>query len=336
MIEGRLSGSDWCFVWCCFRGMNSKDIDKYEIIKRAGRGKYSDVFIGLDTTKNEECVIKVLKPVRKKKIKREIKVLRALKGGPNIVQLYDVVRDPRSKLPALILEYTRNRDFKALYPEFTLNDVRFFLFQVLLALEYAHSHGIMHRDVKPHNIMIDPDKRQLRLIDWGLAEFYHKNKEYNVRVASRYFKGPELLIDLQDYDYSLDLWSLGCCMAGLIFHDEPFFRGKDNQDQLVEIAKVLGTDDLFAYMTKYGIQLGDRFLKRIGTHPRKPWQKFVKPTNKHLICEDGLNLLDKLLKYDHQERLTATEAMNHRFFDPIRHQSEVNMGATENVNMSLS
>jgi serine/threonine protein kinase len=57
---------------------------------------------------------------------------------------------------------------------------------------------------------------QLRLIDWGLAEFYHAGQEYNVRVASRYYKGPELLVDLQDYDYSLDMWSLGCMMAGMV------------------------------------------------------------------------------------------------------------------------
>src|ERR1700760_1339595 len=78
--------------------------------------------------------------------------------------------------------------------------------------------------------------QQLRLIDWGLAEFYHPGQEYNVRVASRYFKGPELLIDLQTYDYSLDIWSLGCMFAGMIFQKEPFFQGKDNYDQLVKIA----------------------------------------------------------------------------------------------------
>ena len=76
----------------------------------------------------------------------------------------------------------------------------------------------MHRDVKPHNVMIDHEKRELRLIDWGLAEFYHPAKEYNVRVASRYFKGPELLVDLQDYDYALDMWSLGCMFAGRGLH----------------------------------------------------------------------------------------------------------------------
>ena len=77
---------------------------------------------------------------------------------------------------------------------------------------------------QPHNVMIDHQQRKLRLIDWGLAEFYHPGREYNVRVASRYFKGPELLVDLQDYDYSLDMWSLGCMFAGMIFRKEPFFQ----------------------------------------------------------------------------------------------------------------
>jgi casein kinase II subunit alpha len=63
-------------------------------------------------------------------------------------------------------------------------------------------------------------------------------REYNVRVASRYFKGPELLVDFQEYDYALDMWSLGCMFAGMIFRKEPFFHGHDNYDQLVKIAKV--------------------------------------------------------------------------------------------------
>lgn len=185
-------------------------------------------------------------------------------GGPNIIQLLDMVRDPASETPSLIFEHVDNVDFKILYPTLTDADLRFYLYELLKALDFrsgrkraessrigwirfcaafsrdlrfsavclshflccSHSNGIMHRDVKPHNVMIDAKHRKLRLIDWGLAEFYHAGTEYNVRVASRYFKGPELLVNMRDYDYSLDIWSLGwsedrrrcdsaCTLAGL-------------------------------------------------------------------------------------------------------------------------
>ncbi|KAJ2334660.1 Activated CDC42 kinase 1, partial [Coemansia sp. RSA 2681] len=211
--------------------------ENYEIIRKIGRGKYSEVFEGVDVSSNTSCVIKVLKPVKKKKIKREIQIMQNLSGGPNIIQLYDVVRDPQSKTPALISEYVNNTDFKLLYPMLDDMQVRYYIYQLLKALDYAHSRGIMHRDVKPHNVMIDNQRRTLRLIDWGLAEFYHPGTDYNVRVASRYFKGPELLVDYTPYDYSLDMWSLGCMFGSMIFRKEPFFHGHDNYDQLVKIAK---------------------------------------------------------------------------------------------------
>jgi len=79
----------------------------------------------------DKCIIKVLKPVKKKKIKREIKILQNLAGGPNVVALLDVVRDPTSKIPSLITEYVHNVDFKVLYPRFTDQDVRFYMFELL-------------------------------------------------------------------------------------------------------------------------------------------------------------------------------------------------------------
>ncbi|KAJ1563496.1 Casein kinase II subunit alpha, partial [Nowakowskiella sp. JEL0078] len=154
----------------------------------------------------------------------------------------------------------------------------------------------------------------LRLIDWGLAEFYRPGTKYNVRVASRYFKGPELLVDFQEYDYSLDMWSLGCMFASMIFRKEPFFHGQDNQDQLVKIAKVLGTDELDAYLTKYNI----RPVIDIPRSPRRPWTTFIKPENERYISPQALDFLDRLLRYDHQDRLTPQEAMLHPYFELVR------------------
>jgi casein kinase II subunit alpha len=296
--------------------------DDYEIVRKVGRGKYSEVFEGVNIKNNERCIIKILKPVKKKKIRREIKILQNLFGGPNIIKLLDVVRDEHSKTPSLIFEFVNNMDFKVLYPTLTDPDIRHYLYELLRALDYAHCNGVMHRDVKPHNVMIDPAKRQLRLIDWGLAEFYHPEQEYNVRVASRYFKGPELLVDLQDYDYSLDLWSFGCMFAGLIFKREPFFHGAHNHDQLVKIVKVLGTEEFQAYLLKYEIVLEPQFAASVAGVPKRDWGKFVTPENKHLCPPEALDLLDKLLKFDHQQRLTAREAMEHPYFK-IQHTAAI-------------
>lgn len=290
--------------------------ENYEIIKKLGRGKYSEVFLGIELTKGDKVVIKVLKPVKRKKIKREISILKNLVGGPNIIELLDVVREPQSKTPALVFEHINNVDFKVLYPTFTDYDIRYYMFELLKALDYSHSMGIMHRDVKPHNVMIDHDQKKLRLIDWGLAEYYHAGTEYNVRVASRYFKGPELLVDFRLYDYSLDLWSYGCMFASMVFKKEPFFHGKSNTDQLVQIVRVLGSDDLHRYLLKYSLTLSDEY-EDLGYYNRRPWNRFVNENNQHLVSDEFLDLLDKLLRYDHQERLTAKEAMAHPYFDPI-------------------
>lgn len=195
------------------------------MIKKLGRGKYSEVYEGINTENDNWIVIKVLKPVKKAKIRWEIKILKTLKGGVNVINLLDVVRDPSTKTPALIMEFvdTGDQDFWKLYWTFTDFDVKYYIFEILKALDFCHSMGIIHRDVKPHNVMIDHKKRKVRLIDWGLAEFYHPGQNYNVWVASRYFKGPELLVNYNFYDYSLDIWSLGCMFAGMLFHWEPFF-----------------------------------------------------------------------------------------------------------------
>ena len=184
---------------------------------------------------------------------------------------------------------------------------------------------------------------------------------FPLTLLKRYYKGPELLVDLQDYDYSLDMWSLGTMFAAMIFRRDPFFCGHDNYDQvggrgplpceagraagctakggmvpllaaglwhfaqhththtqLVKIARVLGTEELHDYLARYGIELDPQLEAQLGTHSRKAWTKFVTPDNQHLVSPEALDFMDRLLRYDHQERLTAEEAMAHPYFAPVR------------------
>lgn len=100
-------------------------------MRKVGRGKYSEVFEGICVANNEKCVIKILKPVKKKKIRREIKILQNLSGGTNIIQLLDVVRDPATKTPSLVFEHVNNADFKQLYQTLSDYEIRYYIFELL-------------------------------------------------------------------------------------------------------------------------------------------------------------------------------------------------------------
>jgi len=292
--------------------------ERYEVIRRLGGGRYSEVFEGVDMVNSDRCIIKVLKPVAAKKINREIKVLRNITGGANIVALLDVVRDPTARYHSLIMEYIDNTEWKSLYPVLTEVDIKYYIFQLLKALDFVHSRGIMHRDVKPGNVMIDHRRRKLRLIDWGLAEFYHPGQTYHIRVGSRYYKGPELLVGYKEYDYSLDIWSVGCMLAGMLFRKEHFFKGADNDDQLLKIMKVLGTDTFDTYLQTHGIAFETDIEGLLQSYLRQPWSRFINADNQQNATGEALDLLDKMLRYDHQKRLTAKEAQAHSYFNLVR------------------
>ncbi|KNB42879.1 casein kinase 2 protein [Blastocystis sp. subtype 4] len=279
--------------------------ERFQIVRKVGKGKYSEVFKGIDMETNEPVGIKYLKPVRPKKILRytflrEVKIMKQLAGGPSILPLLGCVENPETKAPSLITTWVESKDFKEFYPSLSDYDLRYYFYKILLGLDYSHSHGIIHRDIKPQNILIDHRKRDVYIIDWGLADYYKPNNKLVIRVSTRNYKGPELLTNDYYYDYSLDIWSLSCMLAAVVFNRTPFFRGKDNYDQLRKIEEVLGSEDLRQYIKKYKLQIPKEAAKLLSESKKQPWSSFAPYGVKKFLNEDLYDYLEKTLVYDRE------------------------------------
>jgi casein kinase II subunit alpha len=343
------------------------------------------------------CVIKCLKPVSERKIRREMLVLHRASALRNLARLQAIVLDrdgsgsttglPNSndtsstpRMPSLVLEHAGPHAEWLCHPAMLFSsescrhadntdhggylddyELRYYLFHLLIAIDGLHSVGIMHRDIKPRNVLINrrtstpldgtttsggggssgtTGYSPLMLIDLGLADFHIPGTVYNVRVASRHYKSPELLVGYERYDCAIDMWGFGCIMAGLLLRREPFFRGKDNVDQLGKILSVLGTDDLLFFLLKYKVQVTPDVEKEIIKYHalqrqqrnERNGQSLAMEHGKELAlldcraadcpipCREAMDLLLRLLVYDHGDRWTAQQAMAHPYFDPVRHR----------------
>ena len=143
--------------------------------------------------------------------------------------MYDVLRDPVTRTPVLVYEYMPNIETRIVSRRFTNMDCRLYAYKVFQALAHSHENGIMHRDLKPLNMVINHENRELRLIDWGLADFYIPEKSYSTSVGTRYFEAPELLLKDRKYNFTVDIWSVGCILAAWIFKMDKFMRGKNTE-----------------------------------------------------------------------------------------------------------
>lgn len=115
-----------------------------------------------------------------------------------------------------VMEYAPNVDYRELYPKFTDADTKLYMYQLFKALDQMHSKGIMHRDIKPHNVAYDPKTKSLKLIDFGLSEFYLPGVPLSLRVSSQYYKPPEIVLEFGGYDFSMDIWAVGCIFASIV------------------------------------------------------------------------------------------------------------------------
>lgn len=126
-------------------------------------------------------------------------------------------------------EFIEHADFELYRLQFTPPSLKTYLKQLLTQLELIHSLGIIHRDIKPHNVFYNPQTQKLVLADFGLAEQFNPENQMSYKVAARFFKAPELLMELEYYFFAVDIWAAGVIFASIVRLEDlpeiPIFRG---------------------------------------------------------------------------------------------------------------
>nr|CAG4651072.1 EOG090X081V [Simocephalus serrulatus] len=286
-------------------------MQKYEKLEKIGEGTYGTVFKAKNR-ENQEIV--ALKRVRlddddegvPSSALREICLLKELKHH-NIVRLHDVLHS--DKKLTLVFEHCDQdlkKYFDSLNGEIDSDQVQSLMYQLLRGLAFCHSKNVLHRDLKPQNLLINKNG-ELKLADFGLARaFGIPVRCYSAEVVTLWYRPPDVLFGAKLYTTSIDMWSAGCIFAELANAGRPLFPGSDIDDQLKRIFKLLGTpsEDAWPGIT----QLPD-FKPFPAYQPTTSYVQVVPKMN-----PKGRDLLQKLLICNPVLRLSADEAMTHCYF----------------------
>jgi len=291
------------------------DVSQYRELNAIGTGAYGTVYKAQDL-KTEEIV--AMKKVRialtedgvPMSVLREISLLRHLGkyNHPNIVRLIDICHGPRydrEMVLYLVFEHV-DQDLNAYLercpaPGLAPDKIKDLMWQILCGVDFLHSHRIVHRDVKPQNILVS-NSGTLKIADFGLARIYDFNALLTSTVVTLWYRSPEVLLGTS-YATPVDLWSCGCIFAEL-FTRKPLFPGQYEVDQLAKIFAVLGTPPENEWPEDSSV-LRNSFA-------------YCRPRNfSEIIPEmdpDARDLLEKMLMFDPKKRLTAAEALAHPYF----------------------
>ncbi|KAJ3314574.1 regulator of ime2 [Boothiomyces sp. JEL0838] len=290
----------------------------YSNTKVVGNGSFGVVFQAkLAATGEPAAVKKVLQDKRFKN--RELQIMR-LVSHVNIVSLkyffYSNGEKKDEVFLNLVLEfipetvYRSSRQYTKLKQSMPMLNIKLYIYQLFRSVAYIHSLGICHRDIKPQNLLLDPNLGILKLCDFGSAKLLIEGEPNVSYICSRYYRAPELIFGSTTYNVSIDIWSSGCVMAELML-GQPLFPGESGVDQLVEIIKVLGTP------TREQIKsMNPNYTEyKFPQIKAAPWSKVFRSRN---TTPESLDFLSKVLDYTPANRPTAIEAMTHPFFDEIR------------------
>lgn len=280
-------------------------------MEKIGEGTYGTVFKARNKSSGE---IVALKRVRlddddegvPSSALREICILRELKHR-NVVRLYDVVHS-ENKL-TLVFEYC-DQDLKKFFDSLNgymdAQTARSLMLQLLRGLSFCHAHHVLHRDLKPQNLLINTNGT-LKLADFGLARaFGVPVRCFSAEVVTLWYRPPDVLFGAKLYNTSIDMWSAGCIFAEISNAGRPLFPGADVDDQLKRIFKQLGTPTEESWPSIS--QLPD-FKAYTIFHPTLTWSQIVPNLNTR-----GRDLLQKLLVCNPAGRIDADAALRHAYF----------------------
>ncbi|AQK85690.1 cyclin-dependent kinase D-1 isoform X1 [Zea mays] len=287
--------------------------DRYQKGEVLGEGTYGVVFKAIDTKTGNTVAVKRIWVGKDKKegvnftALREIKLLKELKG-PNIIELIDCF--PYKENLHLVFEFMET-DLEALIKDKNIilspADTKSYLQMLLKGLSFCHKKWVIHRDMKPNNLLIGADG-QLKLADFGLARMFGSpRRNFTHQVFARWYRAPELLFGSKHYGSGVDIWAAGCIFAELLTR-RAFLQGSSDIDQLGKIFAALGTPK------------SSQWPDMVYLPDYVEYQYVAAPPLRTLLpmaSDDALDLLSRMLTYDPKARISAQQALEHRYFSSL-------------------
>lgn len=297
----------------------------YTYIKTIGHGAYGTVISALDVEKQAQVAIKKIPDVmgdviEMKRIAREIRLLKFL-DHDNVIRALDVFTKPGKVLfdVYLVCDLMETDLHRVIYSKQPLTDdhIQYFLYQTLCALKYVHSASVIHRDVKPPNLLLNSDCL-LRLCDFGLSRhFLMKDEEVSSNlteyVVTRWYRAPEIMLSFADYSYMIDVWSVGCTFAEML-NRRPLFPGDDHIDQIKIIMQLVGspTESELWFVNN---DKARKFVLALPSNERADFNELFPDATSNAI-----SLLSQMLVLDPNQRISVEACLEHPYFADVREE----------------
>lgn len=292
-------------------------MENYQKVEKVGEGTYGIVYKARDLTTGRIVALKKIRLEPDEEgipstAMREISLLKELSSHPNVVYLYDAVYQ-KNKL-YLVFEFVEQdlkRCLEKLPARMEVFQVKSYLYQLLAGIAFCHANRVLHRDLKPQNLLID-QYGNLKLGDFGLAREYGVPlRRYTHEVVTLWYRAPEVLLGTKHYSTPVDSWSIGCIFAEMV-NKQPLFPGDSEIDELFRIFRVLGTPNETQWP---GVSTLPDYKTSFPQWRPQPLSKVVP----QLDCV-GVDLLSRLLAYDPSSRISARAAMAHPWFADLHPQ----------------